>query len=81
MLEHVMLAKNVHIGTKKAVIILPTSKANHTHAAQHITLIFQCTACPIKALSAYVLICPKRPGQFFIRLSGNPVLTHCTHSE
>ena len=26
------------IGTNKAIIILPTSKANHTHAAQHITL-------------------------------------------
>ena len=69
-----MLAENVHIGTNKAIIILATSKANQMHAAQHITLTSQCTACPIKALSAHALIHPKRPGQFFIRLSGNPVL-------
>ena len=66
MSEHVMLAENVHIGTNKAIIILPTSKAKHMRAAQHITLTSQCTACPIKALSAYALINPKRPGQFLL---------------
>ena len=75
MSENVILTENVHIGTNKAIIILPTSKANCTHSAQHITLTSQSTACPMKALTAYTLIHPKRPGQFFIRLSGNPVLT------
>ena len=75
MSEHAILAENVYIDTNKAVIILPTSKANHTCTAQHITINSYSTACPIKALTAYALICPKRPGQFFIRLSGNPVLT------
>ena len=75
MSEHLILAENVHIGTNKMVIILPTSKANGTHNAQHITLTSQSTTCPIKALTAYTLIHPRRPGQFFIRLSGNPILT------
>ena len=56
------------------MIILPTSKTNHTHSAQHIMLTSQSTEYPIKALTAYALIHPKQPGQFFIRLSGNPVL-------
>ena len=73
MSEYVILAENLHIGTNKGIIILPTSKANHTHSAQHIMLTSQSTACPIKALTAYALILPKWPGQFFIRLSGNPV--------
>ena len=73
--EHVILAENVHICANKVVIILPTSKANCTHTAQHITLTSQSNACPIKALTAYTLIRPRRPGQFFIRLSGNPILT------
>ena len=75
MSEHVILAENVHIGTNKAVIILPTSKANCTCMAQHITINSYSTACPIKALTAYTLIYPNRPGEFFIWLSGNPVLT------
>ena len=75
MSEHVILAANVHIGTNKEVIILPTSKANCSHMAQHITINSYSTACPIKALTAYALIFPKRPGQFFVWLRGNPVLT------
>ena len=75
MSEHVILTENVHISTNKAIIILPTSKANRIHSAQHIMLTSQSTACPIKALTAHALICLKRPGHFFIRLSGNPVLT------
>ena len=74
MSEHVILAENIHIGTTKVIIILLTSKANYTHSAQHIMLTSQSTACPIKALTVYALIHPKRPGQFFIRLSGNLVL-------
>ena len=46
MSEHVILAENMHIGTNKVVIILPTSKANHMHSAQHIMLTSQSTACP-----------------------------------
>ena len=72
MSEHVILAENVHIGTNKA---MPTYKANCTCTAQHITINSHSTACPIKALTAYALIHPKRPGQFFIHLSDNPVLT------
>ena len=75
MSEHLILTENVHIGTNKVIIILPTSKANHMHSAQHIMLTSQSTTCPIKALTAYALICPKRPGKFFIRLSSNPMLT------
>ena len=75
MSEHVILAENVHIGTNKAVIILPTSKANCTHHPQHIIINSCTTACPIKALTAVALVCPQRQGQFFIRLSGNPVIT------
>ena len=75
MSEHAILAENVHIGTSKAVIILPTSKTKCTCTVQHITINTSSTACPIKAITAYALICPKRPGQLFIRLSGNPVLT------
>ena len=75
MSEHVILSENVHIGTNKVVIIFPTSKTNCTCTAQHVTINTSSTACPIKAITAYALIHPKRPGQFFIRLSGNPVLT------
>ena len=75
MSEHVILAENVHISTNKAVIILPTSKAYHTHHPQHITINSCITACPIKALTAYALVHPQRQGQFFVRLSGNPVVT------
>ena len=66
---------NIHIGTNKEIIILPSSKANHTHNAQHIMLTSQSTVCPIEALTTYALIHPRRPDQSFIRLSGNPVLT------
>ena len=75
MSEHVILAENIHIGTNKVVIMLPLSKANRIPYTQRIIVTAQNTACPIQALTAYVLICPKRLGQFFIRLSGNPVLT------
>ena len=75
MSEHVILAENGHKGTNKVIIILPTSKANCMLSAQDIMLTSQSTTCPIKALTAYALICPEIPGQFFIRLSGNPVLT------
>ena len=75
MSEHVMLAENIHIGTNKAVIILPSSKANHMPYAQCIIVDAHHTACPIKALTWYTIIRPKTPGQLFIRLSGNPVLT------
>ena len=74
MLEHVILGDNIYIGTNKVIIFLPTSKANHTHSAQYITLTSQSMACPIRAFTAYALIHPKWPSQFFIRLSGNPVL-------
>ena len=73
--DHVILAENVHIGMYKAVIILPTSKANQMCMAQHININSYSTACPVKALTAYTLIHPKRPGQFFMQLSGNPILT------
>ena len=75
MSEHVILTENTHIGTNKAVIILPSSKANHMPYAQRITVTAQNTACPFKTLTACALICPKWPSQLFIRLSGNPVLT------
>ena len=75
MAEHVILAENIHIGTNKAVIMLPASKANCMPCAQHIVVASQNIACPIKTLTACALICPKRPDQFFIKLSGNLVLT------
>ena len=73
----------MHIGTNKVQIILPTSKTNHTTTAQHVTINASSTACPVKAITAYTSIHPKRPGQFFIQLSGNPVLTprYCIHFE
>ena len=74
MSEHAILAENVHIGTNKVVIVLPTFKTNCTCTAQHITISTSSKACPIKAITAYALICPKRPGKFFIRHSSNPVL-------
>ena len=73
MSEHVILAENIHIGTNKAIFILFTCKANCMRSAQHITFTPQSTVCPIKALTACVLIHPKWPGQCFNRLSGNPV--------
>ena len=75
MSEHVILIENVHIGTNRAVIILPSSKANCMTYVQCITVNAHSTACPIKALTAFALIHSKRPGKCFIRLSRNPVLT------
>ena len=57
MSQYAILAENVHIGIK-TVIILPTSKTNHTCTAQHITINASSTACPIKAITAYALIYP-----------------------
>ena len=69
-----MLAKNVHIGTNKVIIILPTSKANHI--MQHNTLHLPPNVLHVQ-LKHYQLMCSsilKGLANFFIRLSGNPVL-------
>ena len=57
--KHVIVADNVHIGTNKATIILHSSKANHTGMVQQITVNATHIACPVKALTTYVIICPK----------------------
>ena len=64
-----------NFNTNKVVIIFPTSKTNSTCTVQHVTINTSSTACLIKAITAYALIHPKRPGQFFIRLSGYPFFT------
>ena len=72
--EHAITVNNVHTGATKASIILPLSKANHTSMLQQVTVNVTNTACPVTALTTNAKSCPPKPGQFFIKLNGSPVL-------
>ena len=56
-------------------MVLLSSKVNHMPHPQCVTIYAQPTVCPIKCLTACALIRSKWLGQFFIKLSGNLVLT------
>ena len=70
---HAISVHNVHIGSHRASILLPSSKSNHSGMPQQIIVHASNIACAVATLTAYVKSHLPKPGQLFIKLKVAPV--------